>query len=276
MEQEEESFTKQMLLSIQEQLKQTNNKLDNMDLNLQEIKQDNKTLKSDLRICNRKYDRLLKENESLTDRLNQCEKKIDFITYKERSKNLILYKVPDTTKENNNLFNTVKAIIRKINSDIPEDCITDVKRLGKQEGSRPILITFSNTNSKTLIFQNRKAILDMNLSIANDLTREERERRRKNYETLLQYREILSKNGENAIIRGSKIILKDEIMEVEEVKKLLSTLENSTQEKETSSTSQKRRFLSLSGFYCQWHEETTRKTKRIKNSQNKKAKNYKT
>lgn len=46
---EPQSLTK-LLLSIQEQVKQTNTKLDLMDTNILEIKRDNNTLKTELKL----------------------------------------------------------------------------------------------------------------------------------------------------------------------------------------------------------------------------------
>ncbi|XP_043464575.1 MATH and LRR domain-containing protein PFE0570w-like isoform X3 [Leptopilina heterotoma] len=220
-------------LSIQEQVKQTNNKLDLMDSSLQDIKRDNNTLKAELSTCKRKCNSLLEENKFLTERVKECERKVDFISYKERSKNVILYKVPDTENENKNLLNTVKEIIHRVNTNLPTDTITDVKRLGKQEGSRPILISFNNSNCKSFLFQNRKALSNMNIAIANDLSKEEREKRKNNYLILLKYKEILQQKGKTAIIKGPKIIVDEEMLNVEDVEKQLKKMEHSEVERES-------------------------------------------
>lgn len=47
----------------------------------------------------------------------------------------------------------------------------------------------------------------MNIAIANDLPKEERERRKKNHEILLKYREIVEQNGKTAVIKEPKIIV---------------------------------------------------------------------
>lgn len=225
-----------LLLSIQEEVKQTNNKLDNMDQTIQEIKRDNTTLKTDLKILKRKYDTLAEENKELTEKVNLNERRINYILNKERSKNVVLYKVPDTIKENKNLLATVLDIVRKVNTEIPPDSITDVRRLGKQEGSRPILLSFTNTSWKSLFLQGRKILWDLNYSMANDISKEERERRRKNYEILTKYKDFLAMNGKEATIKGMNITVDSRTLNIEEVKKLLETIEIS-KENETTYTS---------------------------------------
>ncbi|XP_043470221.1 uncharacterized protein LOC122503659 [Leptopilina heterotoma] len=84
-----DSLTK-LLLSIQEQGKQTNNKLDVMDSNLQEIKRDNHVLKTDLKICKRKYDCLTEENRVLTERLPCWNDKMYKKHYTDAEKKLFL------------------------------------------------------------------------------------------------------------------------------------------------------------------------------------------
>lgn len=200
-----------------------------MDTSLQEIKRNNLTLKTDLKICKRKYVTLAEENKVLSERLNLCEKKLDHLLYREKSKNVVIYKVPDTENMNKNLLTTVLDIVRKVIKDIPADSVVDVRRLGKQEGSRPILTSFNSTKWKSLLFQNRKMIIEMNYNIANDLPKEEMERRRKNYAILLKYKEFLSQSGKSAVIKGAKIIVDDNVLDVEEVKKLMDSEEKSVE-----------------------------------------------
>lgn len=196
-----------MLDSIQEGVKRSNEKLDRVEQDNKELKQTMEKVQDDINEYKRKCVKLSEENKKLIERVNTCERNMDYLMNKDRAKNVIIYKVPDTDNENKDLIMTTKNIIGKVNTEIPNESIVEVKRLGKQKGSRPIMVTFSNPIWKTKIFADKNALGSTNYGFSYDLTREEREKRRDNYKILTNYKNILLEKGKTATIKGSKLLL---------------------------------------------------------------------
>lgn len=78
--------------------------------------------------------------------------------------------------------------------------------MGKNEGERPILVSFSSHECKKLIFSNAKNVKALNISFSNDLTREQRESRKKVYMELLECKQVLEQKGKSSSIRRNQLI----------------------------------------------------------------------
>lgn len=100
---------------------------------------------------------------------------------------------------------TVKTIFEKAETNILDTEIVCVRRLGKQEGARPILVTFTEENVKSKIFQKSVNFKNMNLSFSNDLTRELREKKKAHFQHLREAKLLLEQRGKVAIIKGSNL-----------------------------------------------------------------------
>lgn len=104
--------------------------------------------------------------------------KIDYLLNREKAKNIVLFKVSDTSSENENLLEIVISIFKKAEVDIEKKDISDVRRLGKKEGNRPILISFENEKDKFEIFKKARNFGNMGLGFSNDMKKELREKKR--------------------------------------------------------------------------------------------------
>lgn len=72
-----------------------------------------------------------------------------------------------------------------------------------------------------MIFAMAKNFGDMKIGLGNDLTKEEREERKSDYEILKKYKDDLHHQGKECIIKGMKLTVDDTTMDVDEIKDIL-------------------------------------------------------
>lgn len=116
---------------------------------------------------------------------------------------------------------TVESIFKNAKVDIQDDEIVDVRRLGQQEGSRPILVSFVNEKFKAKVFQKAKNFKDLHINFANDMTRELRERKKMQYLKLQNVKTLLEQQGREVFIKGSFLIMDNERFDLFSIQKFL-------------------------------------------------------
>lgn len=139
-----------------------------------------------------------------------------------------MFKVKDSASENLNLLETVKSIFEKAEVNTQGKEITQVRRLGKVEGNRPILISFTNQKCKSEIFQKAKNFGKLNLGFANDMTKELREKKKIHYDKLREIKITLEQLGKIAVIKGSKILMEDKFYNIEEISEIVRLSQSET------------------------------------------------
>lgn len=155
-------------------------------------------------------------------RLQCIEKQLSFNNTALRAKNLILFNLEDTVQINKNLVTVLFEIFKNVGLDIPELALDDAFRLGKFQGKRPVIVKFISSRWVRLAFGKAKQFKLMDLTIANDRTKEEREERKE----LLGKIRNLKLVGKNVYLKGKRIFLNDKPMDSEEINNVLLSLEN--------------------------------------------------
>ncbi|XP_043471746.1 uncharacterized protein LOC122504629 [Leptopilina heterotoma] len=238
-----------LLREVQSDVQSSNKKLDTVVKDMDDLKVSNEKLSSEFKVHKVKYEQIQKTNEILQQKVDSCEQKLNFILNKERARNLLLFKVPDNQEVNKDLYNSVMNIFIKASVNIPDSCIVNTTRLGRIEGSRPILISFTSQKWKSIIFSKARNFGEMKIGLGNDLTREERQKRKSDYELLMKYKGVLLQQGKECTIKGMRLIINDTEMNVDEIKDILknqkddidSDTENDNSSfSRTSNTSRKR------------------------------------
>lgn len=175
-------------------------------------------LKAEVIESNKTSKALSEKFETHSDRLSLLEKEIFYMRNQARAKNIILFKLKDVEEHNADLFPVILEIFQKIKLNIPETAIDEIYRLGKIKGSRPVIIKFVACRWVKLVFTKVAELNKLNLAIANDRTKEEREKRR----LLLSKVNILKEQGKNIVLKSSNIILlNDSIISETEMENLL-------------------------------------------------------
>lgn len=136
-------------------------------------------------------------------RMSHAESSLSNIESLTRAKNIILFKLTDTDDFNSELISRVRNIFQEVNLQIPEVAIDDAFRLGRIQGNRPTMGRFISSKWVWLIFSKVRELRKCNIFISNDRTKQERDYRRKMLEQVRNLRE----GGQNAILRGSKIVI---------------------------------------------------------------------
>ena len=167
-------------------------RLTSIDNELKDIKQKNLMLEA--------------ENKSLRAEVALIKKEINRIASKGKEKNIIFFNVLDNDDINSRLTDYVQEVIKKCGVILPEDGVSCVERVGRQEGKRPIRVTLSNFDLKKKFFDKATEFKNNKVFISSDLTELQRMERKKALDTqkLLKTFNIQSK------IRGSNLMIENE------------------------------------------------------------------
>ena len=177
-------------------------------------------LRKEVRMWKKNYEELNKVQAIHKLKIEILEKKIDFLINKERRKNLLFFKIEDSEEFNEKLNENLFVLLEKADIFISEQDIERIIRLGKNSGSRPVLIEFKNFQTKKNIFNKLEKLKELNIFIANDLTKEQRAKPKLTRDI---YKKLKEQGFENVMRRKNKIILEGITYEAEN---LVSVFEN--------------------------------------------------
>lgn len=162
-------------------------------------------LRDDIKVSNQRVELLTTKYIDIDTRMSKAEKFLSLLERENRAKNIVLFKLEDSITINKKLFDNILDIFKKVDLIIPEWAIVDVFRMGKTEGSRPVLIKFVSTKWVRNVFDRVKELKSLNYIIVNDRSKQEREIRRE----LLDKVRLLKESGQNAFLKGNKIFVDD-------------------------------------------------------------------
>lgn len=177
-----------------------------------EIKEEVKSLKLMYSNLSRDIEEVKKEQQDFSSKhedmcatVNVLERRIALLEKNSRARNLLIFNLDDVEEINRDLYLSIARIFEKIKVEIPDQAIESIFRLGKVVGRRPVLVRFASPRWKSLLFIKVKELNELGLTIANDLTEDERKERK----SLLMYLFSLKKQGHEAKLKGNAIIIKN-------------------------------------------------------------------
>lgn len=150
-------------------------------------------------------------------KINLLENRLDFFERQYRSRNLIIYNLPDTEDTNNDLELTIENLFFKINLALPKFSIEETFRLGTTIGKRPVIVKFNSIRWVKMAFSKLLEFRKLNLSISNDKSIKERDE----YKTLLNYKRDLKNAGIEIQIKRNKIIYNSKILSENDIDSLI-------------------------------------------------------
>lgn len=211
---------KDLLINIQTNTRNLNDNMDSVESEIKVIRSENAALKKDISSYSEMISALKAENNVLKNKMIKCEIKIELLINKDRANNIILFKVNDTSKENENLPETVCEISCQAEVTLDPNNIISTQRIGKIPDSRPIIIKFLNPKRKAEIFKKIKNFCAMKIGVSNDLSKEIREKRKILFEKLLVCKQSLGKQGKTTYIKGQYIIMDNKSYDLDTATKL--------------------------------------------------------
>lgn len=161
-----------------------------------------------------------KDIVTMKSQINNLQEEIDRIKKRERENILIVFRVPDNDEINGSLRPTIINALQNINKDVTDDVVISVTRLGKVAGNRPILIRFTMKHIKLSMFRFTKEFRELGIAIGDDLSRDQREQRKR----LLQFFPALREKGFAPKIRGDKILIGQTLHDAEHIPGLIGDL----------------------------------------------------
>ena len=103
--------------------------------------------------------------------------------------------------------------------NFPTDTIIETERLGRTPGKRPALVKFSSSSPNGLLFKKIAEFRSRGLAIANDLDREDREKRKSIIKLLPKIREL----GYTPKMRDTTVLIEDAEYSLEDLNDFLSS-----------------------------------------------------
>lgn len=188
------AFRAEILDLVLDSLEDANQKINQLEIDVQE-----------------KADQL----EQLKSQLHQLTQHSLQLQFDTKKKNLILFKVQENGNERLPLLNEVSKLIREtVDPTFEETDIDEAYRLGvRGQHTRPIKIELSKASKRTLILSNKKKFLDKNIGIAEDLPQSIIEKRK----SLYKFADTLRRNGKKVVFRKEKFMVDDVEWEDEKI-----------------------------------------------------------
>lgn len=180
----------EMFQQIDGNMRQMNCKLDMLVLEMKQIKDENKKLKS---------------------KVEEQEEKIERLERTIRSKNIIIKGINEEERENQNTIKErVNLVMQKmgVNVEMEKD-IDEIARIGKYTPGRkrPIMVKLLRESTKSEIFRNAKQLKGTDIWIEEDFPKNIQEERR----ALIPKLKDARNRGYRAVLRYNKLIVDGEI-----------------------------------------------------------------
>lgn len=182
-----------------------------MNNNNQDLKEEIHFLKEELKKDREEREaeknRWMEEVNYLKNELKNVKNQIQRLEKKEREKNIVIKGLKET--ENEEKTGEIVEEMLKKDLNLSDIRIRKVERIGaKISGrTRPIIIALENKEDKLTILKCKKKLKGTTIYLDDDLTREERERKKKLLRIVWEER----KKNKNAYLRGDRIVVEGEM-----------------------------------------------------------------
>lgn len=165
-------------------------------------------LTSKIEETHKKITELEKENKTLKKSLEEAHKQI-------KKNNLIIFGLEES--EDEDVYETVvKFIKEKLKVQVNKSEINHIYKFGNREKIRPTVVKFVSFHRKIDVLRNAYNLKNSNYSVANDLTRKERELQKE----LIGYLREVQKQDPTAKIKQNKIATNDTYYSLDELRQL--------------------------------------------------------
>lgn len=165
----------------------------------------NDVTRSIMEVMDEKMNRLLEENSSLKNKVDNLEEKIRILENRKRKNNIVLYGLEEKERGELELVQEIKEIFEEASVNIECQEISTAYRLGKKGAKiRPVVATITSHWRKQLIFINKKN-LPANIYVEEDFPKEVLEKRKQLIPELKEQR----KKGKIAYIKYDKLVVKE-------------------------------------------------------------------
>lgn len=188
-----------MLKNIQVQLNYQEEKLNNLEKNVTESINSN---------INEKFVGVEAKYHKLTETVQQQEKRIDYLEKYIRRRNIVVFGVDETERNNHELVDMLSRIFKdNMSVTITTSEIESLYRLGQNsDKTRPILMSLTTANKKYELLTNRSKLAKNKLSLSENYPLKVQQQRKALKDSVKQLRQ----EGKNAYIGYNKLIVKDE------------------------------------------------------------------
>lgn len=193
-----ESMVSDALLEVNEKVLQLEEMVQEKD---NEIMQ----LKSELNSHNAKTSDLRKEIHSISNKIEKLSEKSTSSEFHSRKRNVVLFKVAETERNNLELLKIVHDLIRTTaDNNFRESDIDFVRRIGKKNSyPRPVLLGLTRVHKRNQLLNKSRSFLNKNLRVDEDLPKNILASRKPIY----RLAKHLSRGGSKAWFRKDKLIV---------------------------------------------------------------------
>ncbi|XP_063629976.1 uncharacterized protein LOC134801366 [Cydia splendana] len=149
---------------------------------------------------------IIEENKQLKLKVENLEKKVEFLDREKRNNNIIIHGLQEDEKSTGQLLQNVKTILKDYKIMVEDHEINKIHRIGKEardEKSRPILLGLVSNRKKGEIMRNKKK--SKKLYMSEDYSREIMEKRKELQSKLIEERN----KGNIAYLLQDKLIIKE-------------------------------------------------------------------
>lgn len=171
-----------------------------------------------------------KENVELSKKVEEQGKIIESLEREIRKNNLVIKGIPEEEGEREeDTRNKMMEMAAKIGVKIDQEMqIDDIRRMGryKPKETRPILLKLTTRQKKMEILKQAKELKGTNIWIDEDYTKKVQEERK----ALIPHLKEARQHGYKAILRYNKLIINNEVYEIENLQPAKETIEQREEE----------------------------------------------
>lgn len=153
--------------------------IEGMAGDLKSVKESNNEILVEVKGYREEVLQLRSENEYLKLKVGRIERELFYLTNMERAKNLLIFNLKLGNFNGAELIDKICDLFDKTETPLKKEDIEKVELLNSKSATRPIKIMFYKANSKKMAFQNSKKFKEMDIWIANDLSKRHREEKKK-------------------------------------------------------------------------------------------------
>lgn len=154
---------------------------------------------------NEKFKEIELKYNNLTYKIEQQERKIEYLERQNRRKNLVFFGI---TEDESNYLHLQSKIINIISEVMKTPCLQSdieyIRRIGKKQGNpRPVTVTFLTMGKKLEVLKNKRSLSNSNYNISEDFPKHILEKRKMLQEEIRQLRE----DGKFAVLKYDRIVI---------------------------------------------------------------------
>lgn len=189
---------------------------------LQEVKQQNNTIKTDVQAIKEDLSRDKERIRELADKVSELErenstlqKRIQGLEESSKKNSIIIFGLAEETEDSSSLKEEILSLFNNtLSIEVSLQDIDNLYRTRKRgDTARPVIVRFVRFSDKQIVLRSTHKLKGTSLSITNDITLQQQQEQK----TLYKFFKLAKNKGHLAKIIRNKLIVNEEVLSVHDL-----------------------------------------------------------